>query len=189
MDWISVLALLAGALSLFIGYRLLIEFLSEVHNKIVLENISKRDRIRREVLSHTSADSVTFFKTHNKDGKASHSKDYKTTCVRGSREEEVKYREIVVDEDYVDILLSIMDKNKVYYSFRTEDEKSCLLKDIFKNEGIKSAAIFYIKSTYSGIFYVIFSKKDDSQFSDGDIFKFREAVDKVKKLKNVYHKF
>lgn len=189
MDWFSILFLLIGLLSLFILYRILTEFLYEIHNKIVLKNISKRDKMRLEILYNTSSDFVTFYKTHNREGKASHCKDYKTTCVRGSRSEENSYRDVVMDEHYIDILLSTMDKKNSCYFFETDFEKSCVLKDNFIEYGIKNAAIFYIKSNNSGVFYVIFAKKDSKPFSIEDISKFKEVVKKLRKLKNIYHKF
>lgn len=189
MDALSVVATVVGVTSLFALYKLISKIIYEVNNKRVLKNIIDRDRVRQEVLDHTSADSVAFFKTHNKEGRPSHLKDYKTTCVRGTKEEENRYRDLVVDENYVSILLTLMDSNKLYYSFRTEDERPCLLKTIFETEGIHRSAIYYIESVNSGIFYVIFSKYSDTEFSDGDLFKFKEAVNKIRSLRNIYYRF
>jgi len=185
VDTLSAVATVVGGIALFTLYKLILRLTYEVSNRQVLKRISKRDEIRRGVLAHTSADSVAFFKTHTWSGKPSYSRDYITTCVRGTTEEENKYRELIVDENYVGILLSLTDSDKLYYSFRTSDERPCLLKSIFESEGINRAVIYYIESTYYGIFYVIFSKIEDTEFSEGDLFKFKEAVEKVKSLRSI----
>lgn len=186
VDTLSVFATVIGAFSLYTLYKLFTRFVNEINNKKVLVRMSKRDAIRNSVLNHTSADSVTFFKTHSLFGKPSHSRDYVTTCVRGTIEEENKYRALVVDENYLNILLSIINPDNTYYSFRTSDELPCLLKTVFEEEGISRAIIYYIESTHYGISYVLFSKKDDTEFSEGDLFKFKEAIRKLKSLRNSF---
>lgn len=182
-----ILMIVGGCMVLLYNYAKVL--LAEIHNKTVLKNIRERDYIREELLENTSAERISFFRTHNKDGRPSHDKDYKTTCVRGARYQERMYKDVVVDTQYTEMLLHILNHQDHYYDFITAEEPPCMLKEYYETEGVGRSLIYYIKSTKSGISYVSFAKTDPSAFTKEDRDKFKIAVERVAKLTNLYYSF
>lgn len=88
-----------------------------------------------------------------------------------------EYRQVSVDADYIEMLLGIYANGR--HRFITEQAEPCLLRDLYKAEGVIDSALFYIGIRENQFLYLSVAKYD-GLFNAGELARIGVHADSIR---------
>lgn len=149
--------------------------LNEKRLKTFIEDTKHSNALSESLTIGKYADRVYTFRAHDSGGIPKLGLPYYTSVVSAYyqnplRDKSKRYNNIHVDDNYKDIILELLEKDKL--EIETVNLKEGLLKDILTDEGVVYGHLYKLAITNSSFFYMSvswFTDPTDAQVMEADL--------------------
>lgn len=163
--------------------------LNEKRLKTFLEDSKHCNVLAESLVLDESADRVYIFRAHDSGGIPKLGLPYHISAVSAFYQDPLKdkskrYKDIHVDDNYKDSIVSLIEKDKLEIS--TENLQEGLMKDIYIDEGVIYAHIYKLAITDNSFFYMSvswFLEPTDSQVLQADL-----VANQIQSIYKKHHK-
>jgi hypothetical protein len=139
------------------------------------EDTERCERLLRELTKNDYVDRAYVFRAHDSGGKPTLGKPYYITVVDYTyadvkRDRADRYFNINVDSEYRNMITFLIDINEL--TLYTDNMEDCLLKRIYKSEGVVMAKIYNLAITKTDFYFMSvswFSQPTPEQILEADL--------------------